>query len=351
MVRLDEPMRGAALDNPLASTAASPPGATSFQPVFIVGYARSGSTMLGAMIGAHPEIICIPEAQFIVDLMPPDSSDSETDPVNVVDRIVNHWRFRVWEFDLGPRRPACSNTEPPYRAAIEWLVRRYAESVGRSDALIWVEQAPVHANHIWKILQHFPEAKFIHMVRDGRAVAASIIPLDWGPNEIYSAAHTWQARIGYGYVAAAALGPERLLQLRYEDVVERTEPTMRVVARFLGVEFVPEMLSTTGLRLPRFTRYQHRLIGEPPRSDRMEGWRKTLSRREIEIFESVVGDLLPLLGYRPVFGLRARPLGFLERRRHMLLNEIMKVVNAPRFWLRTRRYRSWRVLPGLQSKL
>jgi hypothetical protein len=339
MRHLDVPVGRVALDDASSSVAAPSQRTTSFQPVFIVGYARSGSTMAGSMIGAHPQIICIPEAQFIVDLMPSDSPDSEIDPVNVIDRIANHWRFRVWEFDLGPRRPARADTEPTYRAAIEWLVRRYAESVGRSNALIWVEQAPVHANHIWTILQHFPDAKFIHMVRDGRAVAASIMPLDWGPNEIYSAARTWQARVGYGYVAAGALGPERLLQLRYEDVVERTEPTMRAVARFLGVDFVPEMLSTTGLMLPRFTRYQHRLIGEPPRPDRAEGWRKTLSRREIEIFESVVGDLLPLLGYQPVFGLRARPLGFLERRRHMLLNEIKKVVNAPSFWLRTRRYR------------
>jgi hypothetical protein len=339
MDRLDEPMREVVSVNSLPSTAASSPGATSFQPVFIIGYARSGSTMLGAMIGAHPKIICIPEAQFIIDLMPPDSSDSEIDPAKIIDRIVDHWRFRVWEFDLGSLRPAPDDTEPTYRAAIEWLVRRYAESAGRLDALTWVEQAPVHANHVWKLLQHFPDAKFIHMVRDGRAVAASIIPLDWGPNEIYSAARTWQARVGYGYVAAAVLGPERLLHLRYEDVVERTETTMRLVARFLGVEFVPDMLSTTGLRLPRFTRYQHRLIGEPPRSDRTESWRKSLSPREIEIFESVVGDLLPLLGYRPVFGLRARPLGFLEGRRHMLLNEIKKVVNTPRFWLRTRRYR------------
>ena len=232
-------------------------------------------------------------------------------------------------------------SQPTYRAAIEWLVRQYAESVGRSDPCIWVEQAPVHANHIWKVLQHFTDAKFIHIVRDGRAVAASIIPLDWGPNEIYSAARTWQERVGYGYVAAAALGPDRVLRVRYEDCggKDGAGDATRRHASSASSPNRQRALSTTGLRLPRFTRYQHRLIGGPPRSDRTESWRKTLSPREIEIFESVVGDLLPLLGYRPVFGLRARPLGFLERRRHMLLNEIKKAVNAPRFWLRTRRYR------------
>jgi hypothetical protein len=114
---------------------------------------------------------------------------------------------------------------------------------------------------------------------------------------------------------------------------------MRRVANFLGVDFVPEMLSTTGLKLPTFTRYQHQLIGVPPRSDRTESWRKTLSQRDIEIFESVVGDLLPLLGYTPVFGPQARPLTFLERRWHILLNEIKKIGNALTTYSKQRPYR------------
>ncbi len=340
MNHVDDPETRAVSANISTSTITSSPD-TSLLPVFIVGCGRSGSTMLGAMIGAHPDIICIPEGQFIVDLMPPGDSSREVDPVAIIDRIVKHWRFRVWDFDLGRRRPPRYDVQPTYRAAIEWLVRQYARSVNRPSPHIWVDQAPGHETHIWKLLQHFTDAKFIHIVRDGRAVAASIMPLDWGPNEIYSAARKWKERVGYGYVAGAALGPERVLHVRYEDVVERTEPTMQRVAHFLGVRFTPEMLSPTGLRLPSFTRHQHRLIGTPPQSDRTAGWRKTLSQRDIEIFESVVGDLLPLLGYRPVFGLEAKPLTFLERRWHILLNEARKAANAlrSRYWQRRRPYR------------
>ena len=115
---------------------------------------------------------------------------------------------------------------------------------------------------------------------------------------------------------------------------------MQDIAAFLGIEFAPDMLNTTGLKLPKFTRYQHQLIGAPPRLERVEGWRRTLSRREIEIFESVVGDLLPLLGYQPVFGPGARPLSSLERRLRILLNETKKAQNAIRMYLRTRPYRS-----------
>lgn len=317
---------------------ASAPGTSPLQPVFIVGCQRSGSTMLGAMLGAHPEIVCTPEAQFIVDLMPDGNPNTAIDAADVVDCIVRHWRFRAWEFDLGGQRPARHAVGPTYRAAIEWLVRLYAESVDRPGARIWVDQNPGNLIHIWKLLQHFGDAKFIHIVRDGRAIAASIMPLDWGPNEIYSTACWWQRQLSYGFAADAALEPERLLHVRYEDVVEKTEPTMRRIATFLGVEFAPGMLSTTGLKLPNFTRYQHQLIGVPPQSERVESWRQTLSQREIEIFESVVGDLLPLLGYLPVFGARARPASLLGRRRRMLVNEVKRLLNAARMWLRTRRY-------------
>jgi sulfotransferase family protein len=308
-----------------------------FQPIFIVGCQRSGSTMLGAMLGAHPDIVCIPEGQFVVELMPESGHSAVVDPADVIDRIARHWRFRIWEFELEGRRPAAGEIASTYRAAIEWLIRRYGESVGRRTARIWVDQQPGHVLHVWKLLQHFPDAKVVHVVRDGRAVAASVMPLDWGPNEIYSAARYWQQRLAYGYAAGAALGPERMLHVRYEDIIGQTEPTMQRIAIFAGVDFVPAMLSATGLKLPRFTHHQHQLIGTPPQPDRVESWRRTLSRRQIEIFEAMVGDLLPLLGYEPLIGSKARPPTFSEKVLLVTRNELKKVPNAVRVQLR--RYR------------
>lgn len=306
--------------------------------VFVVGCPRSGSTMLGAMLGGHSDVVCIPEAQFLVKLMPEAGRDAPVDPAGLIDRISHHWRFRVWEFDLGQSRPTLGEIAPTFRATVEWLVGRYGESIGRQAAQIWVDQGPGNVLHIWKLLEHFPDAKFIHLIRDGRAVAASIMPLDWGPNEIYSATRFWKHLLAYGYVAGAALGPERMLHVRYEDLVTDTERTMRRVATFVGIEFAPSMLSTTGLKLPSFTRYMHQLIGAPPQSEGANKWRRTLSRRQIEIFESEAGDLLPLLGYEQVFG-KTQRLSALEKGACILRNEIKKTVNAVRFWLRTRPYR------------
>ena len=193
--------------------------------------------MLGAMVGAHPKIVCIPEAQFIVDLMPRAAPTAKSIRSTSSTALSTTGDFASGSSSLGGGAPHAMTSADLSRSdrVVGTSIRG---SVGRSDPHIWVDQAPEHANHIWKVLQHFTDAKFIHIVRDGRAVAASIIPLDWGPNEIYSAARTWQERVGYGYVAATALGPDRVLHVRYEDCGGKDRADDATVATFLGVEFM-----------------------------------------------------------------------------------------------------------------
>lgn len=310
------------------------------RPVFVIGCQRSGSTLLGAMLGAHPDIICVPEGQFIADLLA-DPNDAEgCDPSSIIDRIVRHWRFRVWEFDLGSDRPTPGEVEQTYRGAIEWLVQRYAAAHDRHGATIWVDQQPGHLFYLWQLLQHFPDAKVIHIIRDGRAVAASIMPLNWGPNEIHSAARFWKIRIGLGYAAGAFLGPDQLLHAHYEDLVQHPEATMRSIADFVGVEFRSCLLKSTGLRLPRFTEYQHRLIGAPLARDRINAWERKLTHRQIEIFESISSGLLEQLGYEPLAGFNPPRLGRMEKLVLIARDQIKRRVNDVKFWLRRHRYTS-----------
>ena len=315
-------------------------GAEGIRPIFVVGCQRSGSTLLGSMLGAHPEIICLPEGQFIADLMP--CVDRAVVPSQIIDHIEKHWRFRVWEFDLGSDRPAPGDVDATYRGAVEWLVRRYADANGRPSAKIWVDQQPGHVRFLWRLLQHIPDAKVIHIIRDGRAVAASIMPLDWGPNEIHSAARIWKTSIGLGYAAGAFLGPDQLLHIHYEDLVQYPETTMRRIAEFVGVEFQPCLLKSTGLRLPRFTENQHRLIGAPLDRDRIYAWQRKLTHRQIEIFESVSSGLLEQLGYEPLAGCNPRRLGRLEKLFLIGRDQIKKGIHHVRFWLRQRPYMSRR---------
>jgi hypothetical protein len=272
------------------------------RPVFIVGCPRSGSTMLGAMLGGHPEAICPPEAQFIIDCMPASNLSAGVDANAVLDDIKRHWRFGVWPFSLEARPETATMS---YRTLIEWLVEQYAMAHERPAPKVWIDQS-IFVRHIWKLLEVFPEARFIHLVRDGRGVAASIIPLGWGPMGVLSAARHWIEHLAHGLAAEAALGADRIIRVHYEDILAEPEAAMKRLSGFLNIEFCPAMLVPAGLALPAHTRHQHTLIGAPLDSKRIDAWRHSLTKREIEIYEAVAGDLLPLLGYEVSSG-RARP--------------------------------------------
>jgi hypothetical protein len=316
---------------------------SQMSPVFVVACQRSGSTMLGAMLGAHPDIVCLPEAQFIGELLPNGASDP-VDPVRLIDAIERHWRFRIWGFDLAGARPAAGELRPCFGAAIDWLVRRYAAHVGKPQARFWVEQQPGHIQRIWHLAAHFADCRFLHLVRDGRAVAASLMACDWGPNRILAAAKFWQERVAIGLAAELALGPERIRRVGFEALLHEPEAALGGIARFLGLRFDVATLRPTGLQLPGFAFFDHRLVGSDIERERATAWTGQLSSRAVEIFEAQTGDLLPLLGYELRFGTQPRPAEGLEKLRLVVEDQVLRWRNEWRFNQRRRRQ-----LPALLS--
>jgi hypothetical protein len=305
------------------------------EPVFVVGCQRSGSTMLGAMLGGSPEVVTIPEAQFVADLLPAEGPAAVLDLAGVIDRIEGHYRFRIWQYDLAGRRPSGRGS---FADAVRWLVRDYAVHHGRPDARLWVDHQPGHVRYLARLAAVFPKLKAIHLVRDGRAVAASLMPLDWGPNTINRAAYFWQQRLALGFAAERWLGPARSAFTRYEDVVGKPETELRRLADFIGVAYGPELVAGEGLEVPAFTRGQHALVGRAPDRRRIDGWRTQLSRREVEIFESISGDLLDYLGYERVTPGVPEPLRGAEQARIEVANFALKYLNQLKFRRRVKAF-------------
>jgi hypothetical protein len=291
--------------------------------------------MLGAMLGGHPEAICPPEAQFIVDCMPTSNLSAAVDVTAVLDDFKRHWRFSVWPFRLEktPEMAAMS-----YRDVIEWVVEQYAIAHERPAPKVWIDQS-IFVRHIWKLLELFPEARFIHLVRDGRAVAASIIPLNWGPMGVLSAARHWIEHLAHGFAAEASLGADRIIRVHYEEILAEPEAAMKRISSFLGIEFCPAMLVPAGLALPAHTRHQHTLIGAPLDKKRIDAWRHSLTKREIEIYEALAGDLLPLLGYEMTSGI-ARPPSRAEAIGLTVTEWLLRFSNRVRLRLRRLRERA-----------
>jgi hypothetical protein len=250
------------------------------------------------MLGAHDQVVCLPESPFIGTLARVfRHSPAERTAAEEVHRAIRaDFKFAFWGLSPADLN-ACAQPRTGYQELIDAYVTGFKRCARRAEATHWVDHSPTNMMHSARLCAEFPEAKFIHLIRDGRAVCASLMPLDWGPNTIILAAQKWALHVGYGLAAEAALPPMTVRRVTYEELVTQPERVLCVLCQWLGVPYQPAMLTSSGLRVPAYTRNQHALIGAQPDPNRIDSWRSRLTAREIELFEYATGDLVVNLGY------------------------------------------------------
>jgi hypothetical protein len=267
------------------------------KPIFIGGCSRSGTTLLGAMIGAHSQIVATPESHFKTEVYT--SLKQPADEIDVaLKKIVQHHRFKHWSIPLNNRQTIIQQAQGSYPRLILALVEAYRQNkLNKPPTQFWVDHTPSNINYAHLLDSMFPEFKMIHIVRDGRAVAASIIPLDWGPNTAIAAAHFWLESVSFGLAAEQHLGTKRIIRITYEDLVSHPMDTMKSICSFINVPFEQDMTSGTGFTPPTYTASQHRLVGKPPQAIAANRWQHILSPRQIKSFEAITADMLQHFGY------------------------------------------------------
>ena len=103
-----------------------------------------------------------------------------------------------------------------------------------------------------------------------------------------------------------------MLRVRYEDLIQAPETALRDICSFLDLEYQPQMIKGSGFKVPRYQDKQHALIGKEPDKNRINAWEKSLTPRQIEIFESIAGELLLSLGYVLQYEGRAKKMNIFE---------------------------------------
>jgi hypothetical protein len=282
--------------------------------IFIGGCDRSGTTLLGAMLGSSPGAICTPESQFKTEILEHGEANRRLASSRLAfSAIVGHWRYAAWGLSQSDLLRLRARRHSDYGALLKDIVLGYAESLGYGkggQALpqFWVDHTPSNIRHLDRLFSIFPDAVCLHIVRDGRAVAASVIPLDWGPSTIFFAARWWARQLSPGLAAEQYFGPKRVLRVRYEDLLAAPEAELKKICRFAGIEYVDAMCSASGFRIPRYTASQHsRLDSGKIKKSRACRWRKVLAPKQVAVFEYATGDLLAYLGYRLEQDWPARP--------------------------------------------
>ena len=275
--------------------------------IFIGGCERSGTTLLGAMLGENSRCICTPESPFKIAVLAAHPEFKESPEAHVVlQEIKNNWRFKIWNFNINFNSTFIPKSVISYADILAWLVKKYAEHIGKDNVNTWVDHTPDNIRWTATLFGLYPTAKLVHIVRDGRAVAASVLPLDWGPNTLIKAAHFWLESVAYGFAIESCWGTDRIKRIKYEELISNPETTLKNLCSDLGIEYQSNMVNANGFKVPKYTSIQHPLVGKKPDQSRTTAWERILTPRQIEIFESLTHEFLYYLGYPLKYGLSAK---------------------------------------------
>lgn len=282
----------------------------------IIGSPRSGTTLLRIMLDSHPNIAIPPETGFLIlgeDLNSSGNQDFEIffEAVTSYPKECPNWPdFGISKDEF---RKRLSEIVP--FSVIDGFRLFYKMYVEKFDKKIWGDKTPMYCRHIKYLNDFLPEARFVHIIRDGRDASVSLRRQWFSPGEdMRIQAKYWKDNVSI----ARSQGKDcrHYMEVFYEDLVHNPESILRSICSFIGIEFsesmlkfyerAPERLSEHGARYGTdenvIVSQEDRLrqqasVKFPADSSKIGIWKKDLSKEEQDVFHEVAGDLLSDLGY------------------------------------------------------
>ncbi len=279
------------------------PDAKDAPPVFafFVGCGRSGTSLLRAIFDSHPDMNVPRDTYFILGLAQRRRRYERAGGFAVemfLEDLQTGYDFDRWPIPFEEIAADLRATPPAsYPDAIRQIFRVCAQKQGKSR---YGNKSPVHVRGLPMLAELFPEARFIHIIRDGRNVALSYMDVDFGPSTIEGGALRWRRHVADGRTAGATLGPERYREVRYEQLIDDPASAIRDLCAFIGIDFDELMLRyyerSDELYPGRETPTHHRNLARPPTKG-MRDWRTEMTAGQVAMFEAIAGGLVEELGY------------------------------------------------------
>jgi Sulfotransferase family len=273
--------------------------------LFIVGCARSGTTLVHRIVDAHPEIAITPEMHWITRQF---KSRNRLVTPEVVSELSRHKRFAQFEIPHEQFEGLLVSGEAlPYPAFLNRVFGLYAKI--KNKPLVG-NKTPAYVRSIATLHALWPEAKFVHIIRDGRDVCLSVLNwkkgertagryASWEEDPVSTTALWWERKVRKAREDGAALGPGLYHEMHYEALVEDPERECKRLCEFLGVRYEEAMIrfaeGKTRTDLPNARRTPKKAW--LPITSGMRNWRTEMPVKDVERFEAAAGDLLQELGY------------------------------------------------------
>ncbi|MEY2567271.1 MAG: hypothetical protein QOE35_1800 [Actinomycetota bacterium] len=255
------------------------------------------------MLDSHPDVAVPDEAPWLVRLARDRAAMELGGRLSVerlLDRLNADRSFRRWGLPEGEVRATLEGEAPAtFADAVRCLYRMHANRQRKSR---YGDKTPWAVMHIGLLAGLFPEARFVHVIRDGRDVALSYLEAGFGPPTLEAGALEWRRYVEAGRRAGRALGPTRYLEARYEDLVASPQAVLERICAFLELPFVPGMLlyyERADEVVGSMPHPQARRNVYLPPTTGLRDWRSALNPTQQALFTALAGKLLATLDYEP----------------------------------------------------
>lgn len=272
-------------------------------PIFIVGAPRSGTTLLQYMLKSHPEIsLPTGESHFFIpfyqrraefgDLKVKENlkfllteiynarSDFFDDDLHGIKFDINILTDKLHAINV--------STVPDVISAIFQL---NADAEGKK---FWGEKTPYYILHLPIIKEMFPDARIVHIIRDGRDCAISMLERRWDLRiyNIYHAAYTWTKYVKSGQ-DFGKINPDSYFEIHYEDILTSPQKSLKALCNFLDAKYNDSLVNFKKSNETGKTP----LLKRPLQIDNMQKWKNQMSKKQIQLFEAMAGSTLTENGY------------------------------------------------------
>ncbi|MFA5785659.1 MAG: sulfotransferase [Actinomycetota bacterium] len=244
--------------------------------IFVVGARRSGTNWLQRTLAAHPDIVAVPSETFLFS--------------RGIAPLAERFQHAA------PGLPQTGTTYMDRQAFLD-AVRSFCDSTflglletlgGEGHRL--VERTPEHACHLDLIGDVYPDARILHIIRDGRDVVRSLLSMEWGPESVAEAAEEWRTSVESAVASGKRLPHYR--EVRYEEMLADPRPHISALFDWLGLDSTPAIIDRAVVEAA--VPYNVDPASPKPGSGK---WRGALSESDLTTVEQVAGRTLADLGY------------------------------------------------------
>ncbi len=261
--------------------------------IFLVGVNGSGTTMLADALSRHPELYVLPRETRVLPYLAQHYPDSILGDLSAR-RALAHALGRskaFWQCNGNRSLLLSDEVLAPlsdFASVVDAMYDHFAQLEGKQR---WGDKTPMYLQHIGLLARIFPDARFIHIYRDGRDSAQSF-HRRWhqAPSRTI---FRWKKAIALGREQGQRLGSERYFELSYEELTADPESWMRHICTFMGLDFHPEVLNSSMRYMDETARQaaQGRMVQNSSK------WRTYFNSNQVDELEQIAGKMLADLGY------------------------------------------------------